>query len=118
MTLEEMIGQFKAYTEYPNQDTFVISNQECKDILKYLTEQEPCEDAISRQAVLDVIEREEFKGDAISEIEKLSSVIPQPKTGRWIRCYVIQEFKCSECRVCFRNTSNYCPNCGARMESD
>ena len=39
MTLEEMIGQFKAYTEYPNQDTFVISNQECKDILKYLTEQ-------------------------------------------------------------------------------
>lgn len=37
MTLEEMIGQFKAYTEYPNQDTFVISNTECKQILEYLT---------------------------------------------------------------------------------
>ncbi len=36
MTLEELIGQFKAYTEYPNQDTFVISNQECKQILEYL----------------------------------------------------------------------------------
>lgn len=36
MTLEEMIGQFKAYTEYPNQDTFVISNAECKQILEYL----------------------------------------------------------------------------------
>lgn len=39
MTLERLIGQFKAYTEYPNLDTFVISNSECKYILKYLTEQ-------------------------------------------------------------------------------
>ena len=45
MTLEQLIGQFKAYTEYPNQDTFVISRQTCKDILKYLTEQKPCNDA-------------------------------------------------------------------------
>lgn len=37
---------------------------------------EPCEDCISRQAVLDIIEKEEFKGDAISEIEKLPSVKP------------------------------------------
>ena len=34
-------------------------------------------DAVSRQAVLDVIEREQFKGDAISEIEKLpTAAIP------------------------------------------
>ena len=85
-----------------------------EDVTRLLSlEQEPCEDAISRQAVLEVIEREEFKGDAISEIEKLSSVIPhyadaeiqkmqemeqaeiqkayglgkaeQPKTGHWIK---------------------------------
>jgi hypothetical protein len=37
MTLEQLIGQFIAYTEYPNQDTFVISNAECKQILEYLT---------------------------------------------------------------------------------
>ena len=45
---------------------------------------EPCDDAISRQVVLDVIEREMFKGDAISEIEKLPSVTPKQKMGRWI----------------------------------
>lgn len=45
-------------------------------------EQESCEDAISRQAVLDVVEREQFKGDAISEIEKLPSVKPQEP--KWI----------------------------------
>ena len=44
MTLEQLISQFKAYTEYPNQDTFVISNQECKDILKYLTELQAIKD--------------------------------------------------------------------------
>jgi Zn finger protein HypA/HybF involved in hydrogenase expression len=35
-----------------------------------------CEDAISRKAVLDVIEREQHKGDDISEIKKLPSVTP------------------------------------------
>jgi hypothetical protein len=39
-------------------------------------EQESCNDAVSRQAVLDVIEREQYKGDAISEIKKLSPVKP------------------------------------------
>lgn len=57
--------------------------EEQKESLKLAIEalkQEHYEDCISRQVVLDVIEREEFKGDAISEIEKLPSVTPQPKT--------------------------------------
>lgn len=56
-------------------------------------EQELCEDAISRQAVLDVIEREEFKGDAISEIEKLPSVTPAEKMGQWIPVSEIENIK-------------------------
>lgn len=47
-------------------------------------DQEPCEDCISRQAVLEIIEREEFKGDALYEIEKLPSVSPQQ--NKWIPC--------------------------------
>lgn len=35
-------------------------------------------DAISRQAVLEIVEREQNKGDALSEIEKLPPVNPQP----------------------------------------
>lgn len=46
--------------------------------LKKALEREPCDDCVSRQAVLDVIERERFKGDAISEIEKLPFVTSQP----------------------------------------
>ena len=44
MTIEQLIGQFTAYTEYPNQDTFVISNQTCQDIVKYLTELQAIKD--------------------------------------------------------------------------
>ena len=81
------------------------------------------EDCISRQAVLDVIEREEFKGDAISEIEKLSSVIPQPKTGHWNTYELAQggiNEKWLECSECMWSNAlliprNYCPKCGARM---
>lgn len=53
---------------------------------------------------------------AVAILFDLPSVTPQePKTGHWIKCDILQEFKCSKCRVCFRNKSNYCPNCGAKM---
>ena len=55
-------------------------NDESKEALRMAIkalEQEPCEDAISRQAVFNIIEKEQFKGDAIAEIEKLPSVNPQ-----------------------------------------
>ena len=38
-------------------------------------------DLISRQAVFNIIEKEQFKGDAIAEIEKLPSV---ENKGEWI----------------------------------
>lgn len=39
----------------------------------------------------------------------------KPKTGHWIECDVLKEVKCSNCRMCFRDRTNYCPNCGAKM---
>ena len=100
---------------------------EALDMAIKALEQQSCEDAISREAVLDVIEREEFKGDAISEIEKLPSVIPQPKIGKWVaqdihNCHT--DFKCSACgyihgfmHLYGKPTADYtyCPNCGADM---
>lgn len=81
------------------------------------TELKSCEDCISRQAVLDVIEREEFKGDAISEIEKLSSVTPQPKTGHWNRVTQAGHlvWECDKCKWRQRFYTNYCSDCGAKM---
>ena len=40
------------------------------------------------------------------------------KSGKWI-CVRWMQYKCSECDYDDIGTvTNYCPNCGARMESD
>ena len=101
--------------------------------------QEPCEDAISRQAVLDIIKFEydwllDAKGHNAdtkiafsgikSKVLALPPVNPQePKTGHWIKDSPFAKPYCSECgNSCFGvhgfnyTISPYCPNCGAKME--
>ena len=52
-----------------------------------MCEEEQGGDLISRDAVIEIVEREQNKGDALSEIEKLSSVNPQEsKTGHCKDC--------------------------------
>lgn len=95
----------------------------------------PCGDTISRQAVIDVIEREQFKGDAVSEIEKLPSVTPERPKGKWEEYghnlgdnYILVGIRCSNCHTeppkrdphkgkSFMNyiKSDFCPKCGADM---
>lgn len=104
-------------------------------------EQEPCEDAISRQAVLDYIDKmpSELTADGRRMIrrrtleEYISDTLPpvkpqEPKTGHWIE--VIDEIDSlgnktwhHKCSICGNEDSGwgnykYCPNCGARMESE
>ena len=93
--------------------------------------QESCEDCISRQAVLDVIERKQLKGDAISEFEKLPSVEAEPKKGYWIlndnqgmHAVGYLTYHCSECgreiyskyhgKISLLEECPYC-QCGAKM---
>lgn len=76
MTLEKAIEFGKIFLKTIENEKGSATYEFVETAVKMM-EQEPCEDCISRQAVLDVIEKEEFKGDAISEIEKLSSVTPQ-----------------------------------------
>lgn len=90
-------------------------------------EQEPCEDAISRQAVEKITWQEPSYTDALNvlteireKVRALPPVTPQPKMGRW---KIIEELhgewegtkkyacdKCGEKVGIFK--SNYCPNCG------
>ena len=82
-------------------------------------EQEPCEDAISRQAVLDLVNAD-WKYEGLEEpINSLPPVNPQkPKTGHWIPSHIPESIldECSECGFsCGAFTFNYCPNCGAKM---
>ena len=96
--------------------------------------QQPCEDAISRQAVDDAIYDYSRSCDVnyqqiMEFIEKIPSVTPQQRTGRWIPVGydgyadgnpVYDWWECSECG--WEHTGDeesltaFCPNCGAEME--
>ena len=86
-------------------------------------EQEPCDNAISRQAALDEIRKCRFVVDAIEKIRGLPSVTPQQKVGKWIKScdnYGNNHFTCPFCEHDIATKSdiwedNYCSNCGARL---
>ena len=110
-----------------------IKEQEIKAL-----EQEPCEDAISRQAVCKIID--DIR-DCVSVngywafLERLKKLPPvkqqEPKTGHWISDtiqgeidgQIVKAFICSECGAIsvFRTidgkivNGDLCPNCGAKM---
>lgn len=122
MTLKEKIMKLQTYKMFEGQDTVYVERD---DILKLL-EQEPCEDAISREQAKSAI-RDRFK-DLPSRVEintilnDLPSVIPQPKTGHWQKIsadkyseHAAYYFRCSECGKDIIGEHNYCPNCGCRM---
>ena len=46
---------------------------------------------------------------------------PERKKGRWIHQAKFGRIECDQCGKVYRNAfvpKNYCPNCGARMESE
>lgn len=99
-------------------------------------EQELCDDAISRQAVLEMAyDMSEIDGEHFTEpwmvvdvedIQKLPSVKQEPKKGYWIRGH--HGFGCSNCHKSIEGVWDdsidditgtlFCPNCGAKMESE
>ena len=81
------------------------------------------DDLISRQAAIDYLldalydldEADYVDKEFIEEeLKRVPSVQPKQKTGRWI------DDNCSECGqyVYHGDANNYCPNCGAKMESE
>ena len=93
--------------------------------------QESCEDAISRQATIEAFQM--FRGyeanrtnaewvDRIETVvKKLPPVNPQPKAGHWTHdgSHWRYRFICSECGYkLFDEQTNYCPNCGVKMERE
>ena len=93
-------------------------------------EQEPCDDAISREAVIELTFNEPNYTDALNvlteirdKVKELPSVQPSRK-GHWIKSDIPnEEYVCSKCGgACWYYDyqgavakSNFCPNCGADM---
>ena len=104
-------------------------------IARKLLEQEPCEDAISCEAVIewlkakDIIKLSSQEEMAREELKALPFGKPQPKMGHWIELPEIKTstpeyfmfYECSECgdKQCFCKSDihkkHFCNNCGAKM---
>ena len=89
--------------------------------IKNGTPLESCDNAINRQAVLDLVYADWKYEGLESPIENLPPVTPVPKTGHWIIIDDCELFmaKCSECGEIVDsrmiNKYPYC-HCGARMK--
>lgn len=91
--------------------------------------QEPCEDAISRQAVLDATVKKNSAWNAITNangenleeiINSLPNVTPARKHGEWERGYSYPDGQYVKCLVCGEIIKctypmHFCPSCGADM---
>ena len=124
MTREEHIENLKAIASD-------MPSDKCADWIESLMagvkalEQEPCDDAISRQAVEDAIYDYSRSCDVnyaqiMEFIDKLPSVTPQQKMGHWEWNQYdanpkIGNFHCSLCHSIGRAYFDYCPYCGAKM---
>ncbi len=87
-------------------------------------------DLISRQAALDDAHRQiwyrlnpNMKERIDTWLVNLPAVQPKQKTGRWEHdCgHFANRWICSQCGYKFyfeKSEAKYCPNCGAKMESD
>lgn len=90
-------------------------------------QQEPCEDAVSRQAVCNIVDAirdcisVEGYWAILERLKKLPSVKPQkPKTGYWKpfdRTFGRNIYYCTSCEhsINMEMVFNYCPNCGCHM---
>lgn len=127
MKTDEAISILKQYTDYNNPDIpdFYTMEEACKVVIEAL-EQETCEDCISREATIKTISEwffsKEFRFTNASEylrkrLDKLPSVTPQQKMGRWIEHFDESGkwYECDQCHTDWGGSVNYCPACGAKM---
>lgn len=133
-TLEKIKTEIKqiADEEQKHDEKWAMGLRYAVKIIDKYADQEPCDDVVSRQAVAKLVRGcnsaleeplifDSHNSGVVFEqyINDLPSVRPQePKAGKWVDIPFSHYFKCSECDKYQISETNYCPNCGARMESD
>lgn len=134
MTREAAKAIIKAIYEEQLKDEFLLSVQDevmtkVDDAFKVvfeLLDNEPCEDAVSRQAMLDMMQMRMSGKELYKAAYDLPPVTPTRKKGKWIAerddYGNITGWHCSNCydETGFVTTCawDYCPKCGAEMESE
>ena len=98
-----------------------MSDEQIKSVIDAFT----CEDCISREEALKVMCDNCPMYNCVCgcssyrHIERMPSVTPQPTIGKWINVDSLDGalwHACSECGETEFYATNYCPNCGAKME--
>lgn len=105
---------------------YLITDKDVDEIIKAL-EQEPCDDAISRQAVFEIQAKyAEHMGatkywQMRDDIRALPPVRPQEQTGHWIDDTKYGGTECSKCGKWYPHATiakseiKFCSECGAKM---
>lgn len=93
--------------------------------------QQVCKDAISKQAMFEILTKYNLEMSKIAEdMNKLPPAVPQQKYGKWIKHPEIETstpeylmfYECSECgdKQCFCKSDlhkkRFCNSCGAKMQ--
>lgn len=132
MTREEAIAELRNIQKF----NYTLAPNEVFEMTIKALEQEPCEDAVSRQAIYDELEKWDwqelylpihFKENIVDE---LPSVAPTRPKGQWEWVQYdsnpnIGNWHCSECGRIVSGAITacspvyvykFCPNCGAEMK--
>ena len=139
MTNEEAIAYFKRHI-----DLYCVTGicREAEEMAIKALEQQPCDDAISREAALEKMADYVASGyaDSAEDFEEYSRIICQlpsvtqksetvtefadrgrecgkMRKGHWIWNFDKGYCKCSKCGIGMGHKEfDYCPNCGAKMQ--
>ena len=123
MTREEAINVMQKYTDTDSGISKVVA--EAHEMAISALEQEPCDDAISRADAISAIVNADNAQDEIDSIRALPPVTPSRRKGHWIeteyhryRCPICREKGMSDWDNIHDKKTDFCPNCGAEMESE
>ena len=129
MTREEMLNHLEIMSSYPEYP----GDGEALEMAISALKAEPCEDVVSREAVLDglaSIAKAKARSDAQKVLmgrvmfftEQLPLVTSKQRTGKWVAGQTIGDgFTCSECNVQYHMypmSYQFCPHCGAKMKGE
>ena len=103
-----------------------LTNKEASDAITAILNATPLtesDDCVSRKAVIDAIEKEEYKWDALDAMKALLPALPNREQGEWIKGFDFGLYRCSKCRqMIYSETEEdrnkfhkFCGKCGAKM---